>query len=102
MRNRYLLSTLLIFVLAPAVSAQPSGRMADTLGDAIVQEINTTSCDDFADRIQEARSGNKKGGMRGRLKSMMTRNPQLRTQLVNKIAGPILNKLIDCNLLPNF
>ncbi len=101
MRNRiFLLSTVLIVSLAPSVSAQPGGRMADTLGDTIVQEISATSCDDFAARIQEARSGNK--GMRGRLKSMMTRNPQLRTQLVNKIAGPIVNKLIDCNLLPNF
>lgn len=88
------------------VSAQPAGngRMFDTFTDGIVQGINNSSCEEFSARMQEARNkkGGSSGGMKDRMKAMMTKNPEMRRQLVNKLAGPIANKLFDCNLLPSF
>jgi hypothetical protein len=87
------------------VSAQPvgNGRMFDTLTDGVVQGINASSCDEFAARIQAARNqGSSGGGMKDRMKVMMAKNPEMRRQLINKLAGPIANKLFDCNLIPSF
>jgi hypothetical protein len=89
-----------------SVSAQPAGngRMFDTLTDSIVQGINSSSCEEFAARVQEARNkkGASGGGMKDRMKAMMAKNPEMRRQLINKIAGPLANKLFDCNLVPSF
>lgn len=89
-----------------SVSAQPAGngRMFDTFTDGIVQGINNSSCEEFASRIQDARNrkGGSGGGMKDRMKGMMSKNPEMRRQLINKLAGPIANKLFDCNLIPSF
>jgi hypothetical protein len=97
--------TLCLACILP-ISAQPvgNGRMFDTITDGIVQGINGSSCDEFAARIQEARNkkGTSGGGMKDRMKAMMSKNPEMRRQLINKLAGPIANKLFDCNLIPSF
>jgi hypothetical protein len=98
MRTAATFGMALCFACLLPVCAQPvgNGRMFDT----IIGGINVSSCNEFAERIQEARSkkGSSGGGMRDR---MMAKNPEVCRQLINKLAGSTAYKLFDCNLIPN-
>lgn len=85
--------------------AQPGDRKERVVGvaaDAVVNRISSSSCDDFAAGLEEAKARKAKGGseQRERLTNAMQRNPELRAEFINKVAGPLANKLFDCGLIP--
>lgn len=87
---------------AARAQAQPGGgRMVDTFGDMIVQNLESMPCDEFAQRIQQGRSqqSGKQSQMKGRMMAMMQKNPDLRRQLIDKMAAPLANKMFDCNMM---
>lgn len=87
--------------------AQPGNRQERVVGvaaDAVVNRISSSSCDDFASSLEEAKARKSKGGegaeQKERLTNAMQRNPELRAEFINKVAGPLANKLFDCGLIP--
>jgi hypothetical protein len=94
-------------VITLPVYAQSSMRsqMADKIAvDAahqLVTKIQGESCSQFATTMSQMKgksgsSSSSSSGMSSKLKA----NPQARTDFVNIVAGPLLNKMIDCNMMP--
>jgi hypothetical protein len=86
--------------VAMPISAQMRMGMKDKIVDAVANELVTTiqsdSCADFAAMLKQRKSGSRSSTAGG----MMKKDPAARARFVNKVAGPLLNKMIDCNLLP--
>lgn len=89
--------------LAVVASATPgfaqalADKLATNAGHAFVNKINGESCSQFAATMAQMKGGgSSSSGMSSRLKS----NPQARTDFVNIVAAPLLNKMIDCNMVP--
>jgi hypothetical protein len=82
------------------VSAQMRGamkdRIIDTVANEMVASIQSDSCAQFAATLKGRKSGS--GSSAG---GMMKKDPTARARFVNKVAGPLLNKMIDCDLLPS-
>ena len=82
-------------------SAQMRGsmknRMVDAVATQMVSSIQSDSCADFAAMLKGHKSGSGSGGAGG----MMKKDPAARARFVDKVAGPLLNKMIDCDLLPS-
>jgi hypothetical protein len=70
-------------------------RMVDSVANEMVAAIQGDSCAEFAAMLRRRKTGSSSAG------SMMKRDPAARARFVNKVAGPLLNKMIDCDLLPN-
>ena len=77
---------------------QMADQMATKAGNAFVSKIQGQSCSDFAATMAKMKkpAGATPSPMAGKLKS----NPQARTDFVNIVGGPLLNKMIDCNMMP--
>jgi hypothetical protein len=104
--RRALLASAAVFILgavmATSASAQIRQKIADDVaskaGHAFVTKIQGQSCSDFAATMAQmkSKSADSSGGMSSKLKQ----NVEARTTFVNIVAAPLLNKLIDCNMLP--
>jgi hypothetical protein len=76
---------------------QLADKIAVNAGNAFVSKINGESCSDFANTMAQMKqkSGSSSGSMSQKLKG----NAEARTQFVNIVAAPLLNKMISCDML---
>ncbi len=92
------------FALAaiPGEAQQMRQQMADkaaaSAGNAFVSKINGESCSDFAQTMSQMKS--KSGSGSSSMSQKLKANTEARTQFVNIVAAPLLNKMISCNMLP--
>jgi hypothetical protein len=85
---------------AVPVEAQIRQQIADKAAvqaaNDFVTKINGQNCTDFAATLSQMKQGSNAGSMSAKLKA----NPEARTKYVNIVGGPLLNKMINCNLVP--
>ena len=83
-----------------AGSAQMGSHMkdqiVDDIGTKLVAQIQSESCADFTAMMSKSKSG----GSSHKAGAMLKSNPAERARFVDKVAGPLVNKMIDCDLLP--
>lgn len=77
---------------------QIADKVATKAANQFVTKINGESCSDFANTMSQMKqkSGSSSSGIAAKLKA----NQQARTDFVNIVGGPLLNKMIDCDMLP--
>jgi len=89
---------LIAFGMSMPAQAQMRGHIKQKIvmdaADMIVSQVQSESCGQFAAGLKQHKSGSSHAG------SMLKSDPSLRAQFVNKVAGPLVNKMIDCDLLP--
>ncbi len=73
-------------------------RIVDSVANSMVSSIQSDSCADFAAMLKKRKSSS--GSSSSKASGMMKKDPAARQRFVNKVAGPLLNKMIDCDLLP--
>jgi hypothetical protein len=74
-------------------------KAATTAANQLVAKIQGQSCSDFATTMAQMKNKSSTATpspMTAKLKG----NTEARTTFVNIVAAPLLNKLIDCNMLP--
>ncbi|MBV8113400.1 MAG: hypothetical protein JO300_01575 [Silvibacterium sp.] len=78
-------------------AAQAPGQhpMLDQVANKVIQKYQSSSCQQLAQQKQEPPSPEKV-----KVVQFLKTDPQLRTEFINKIAGPIANKLFDCGFIP--
>ncbi|HLI96479.1 MAG TPA: hypothetical protein VKT72_10390 [Candidatus Baltobacteraceae bacterium] len=102
-RRAALAAVTFAFAMAFAhpASAQLGQRIKDKIVDSaatrMVAEIQNDSCPEFEAMLKQRQSGNSNSG---KARGMMKSDPAMRERFVNKVAGPLVNKMIDCDLLP--
>jgi hypothetical protein len=91
------LAAATLAVIALPGQAQMADKIAAKAGNAFVSKINGESCSQFAATMAQMKS---KSGSSSSMSSKLKSNPQARSEFVNIVAGPLLNKMIDCDMLP--
>jgi hypothetical protein len=88
----------------PGHAQQMRQQMADNVavsaGNAFVQKINGESCSDFASTMSQMKHKSSGGSSSSSMSQKLQANTEARTQFVNIVAAPLLNKMISCNMLP--
>jgi hypothetical protein len=84
--------------VAQQMRQQIADKIATTAANKFVAKINGESCSDFTNTMSQMKqkSGSSSSGIAAKLKA----NQQARTDFVNIVGGPLLNKMIDCDMLP--
>jgi hypothetical protein len=85
---------------AQNMRAQMADKVATQAGHQFVTKIQGESCSQFASTMQQMKSSQSGSSSGGGMSSKLKSNPQARTDFVNIVAGPLLNKMIDCNMMP--
>jgi hypothetical protein len=72
-------------------------KVVDDVANQMVAEIQNDSCPQFEAMLKQRKSGGSSSSKAG---GMMKSDPAMRERFINKVAGPLVNKMIDCDLLP--
>jgi len=80
-------------------------QLAEIAADAVLRVLNTTSCEELGTMMQKmkqrrAQRGDQEPSFKDRFHQITKRNPEVRRTFIDKIAGPLANKMLDCDLLP--
>lgn len=71
----------------------------DKLADKVVQKYQSSSCQELM-----AKKGQRPTGKREMIEekavAMLRKDPQMRTEFLNRVAGPIANKMFECGMIP--
>ena len=67
----------------------------DMLANKVVQKYQQSTCE----QLWEQR-GKPKPQREQEMVQMLKGDPQLRTEFINKIAGPVANKMFECGMIP--
>lgn len=102
------IAAIAAIVLSSAAAIPARAQMGNAMADKVavgaankmVAKIGGESCTQFAATMAKMKGGGASASpspMAAKLKG----NAQARSQFVNIVAGPLLNKMIDCNMLPS-
>lgn len=78
---------------------QMADKVAASAGNAFVSKINGEGCSEFATTMSQMKQKSGSGGS-GSMSQKLKANTEARTQFVNIVAAPLLNKMISCDMLP--
>ena len=96
--NKYAIPSIVAAVLVSgtivAVNAQ-MGPLADKIADKVIQKYQTSTCQQIA-----ADKAAPPSDMEKKAIDELRKDPKLRQAFLNKVSGPIVNKLFDCGMIP--
>jgi hypothetical protein len=82
-------------VLAFGVHAAADMPLLNMVADKVIQKYQSASCEQLW-----AQKAQPKSEQEQRLVGLLKGDPQLRTAFMDKVAGPIANKMFDCGMIP--
>ena len=94
--------TKLNLKIAAAVAAVTMAGVAvaqfpimEAVANKVIQKYQTSSCEQLWAQKQAPKSAEEQ-----RIISLLQSDPQMRTAFLNKIAGPVTNKMFECGMIP--
>lgn len=72
--------------------------IADMLADKMIQKYQGTSCPDLL--AQKKAPNAQKEEREQKVMEALKRDPKMRQHFLNRIAGPIVNRMFECGMIP--
>jgi len=69
--------------------------LLDMVAGKVVQKYQQSSCEELW-----AKKGQPKSPEEQRVIGMLRNDPAMRTEFINRVAGPIANKMFECGMIP--
>lgn len=98
----YRLAVLVLTVISVPVIAhaqQSQYPVADQVANKVIAKYQNSSCEQLAAQRANPPSG-QKAAIEQKVVEQLKSDPQMRQYFINKIAGPVANKLFDCGMIP--
>jgi hypothetical protein len=78
-----------------AVVAYAQYPIMDRVADKVIQKYQTSSCEQLWQQKSQPKSEEEQ-----RVIGFLKNDPQMRQAFLNKVAGPISNKMFECGMIP--
>jgi hypothetical protein len=75
--------------------AAGQGRILDMVANKVIQKYQTSSCEQLWQQ-----KGLPKSQEEERAVNFLRNDSQARTEFINKVAGPVVNKMFECGMVP--
>ena len=91
--------TLAVAAIATAGLAYAQFPIMDLVANKVIQKYQTSTCEQlWQERAQG--QGKPKPEMEQRAINLLREDPQMRQAFFDKVAGPIVNKMFECGMIP--
>jgi len=97
-KRAYLVLPAALMLYAGVAGAQQYPIM-DKLAEKVVQKYQNSSCQELAQKKMQPPTG-KREMVEERVVEMLRKDPQMRAEFLNRVAGPIANKMFECGMIP--
>lgn len=96
-RQRLILSSLFVGLLLTASSAHAQAQypVLNMVAGKVIERYQSSTCEQLW-----ANRGKQPGPQEQRLISLLNSDPQLQQAFFNQIAGPVMNKMFSCGMIP--
>lgn len=84
---------------AQAGQAQSQYPIVDKLADRVIQKYQTESCADLKAK-KEQPPNPQESAMKQKVVAQLRADPKMREHFLNRVAGPIANKMFECGMVP--
>jgi len=95
MLERLRLPVLLAFVVLSASAGQAQYPIMTKIANKVIDKYQNSSCEQLW-----ANRGKQPGPEEQRFIALLNNDPQMRQAFFNQIAGPVVNKMFTCGLIP--
>lgn len=95
-----LIAWLMLIAVSPSGSAQQSEYpMMEKVAQKVIEKYQKSSCEDLKAQ-KEQTPDPQQAAMKQKVVGALKNDPKMREQFLNKVAGPIANKLFECGMVP--
>ena len=94
MKNKSLWFAAAVTIVAGVAYAQQF-PILDRVASKVVEKYQSSSCEQLWQK-----KGQPKSPEEQRVIGLLKSDPAMRTEFINRIAGPVLNKMFDCGMIP--
>jgi hypothetical protein len=95
-----LIALLMLIAEFPSGSAQQSEYpMMDKIAQKVIEKYQKSSCEDLKAQ-KEQPPDPQQAAMKQKAVTALKNDPKMREQFLNKVAGPIANKMFECGMVP--
>jgi hypothetical protein len=97
MKTCRLLSLVVMAATLVAVKAEAQEQfpIMDRVADKVIQKYQHSSCQELAARRHQPKSAQEQ-----RVLQLLRDDPNMRRAFLNRVAGPIANKMFECGMIP--
>ncbi|MEK0179956.1 MAG: hypothetical protein EAZ78_21680 [Oscillatoriales cyanobacterium] len=79
--------------------------LLDIVSNFVIKKYQSTSCEELAKMKPQpnkssATAGTPESVLQTKAVEMLRKNPEMRKKFINRVAGPIANKMFECKLIP--
>ena len=99
MSRYYALALITLLMHVGIAGAQDSYPIMQKVAQKVIQKYQTSSCKQLAMEKSQPPTG-EKAQLEQNAVEILRNDPQMRTQFINLVAGPIANKLFECGMIP--
>ncbi|MCU0545210.1 MAG: hypothetical protein MUE44_24060 [Oscillatoriaceae cyanobacterium Prado104] len=108
MRKVYLWRVAVISIAIVVTSCEQlasNETLLDVAANLVINKYQSASCEEIAQmKPQSGKSSQASGGKDAALQAqaieMLRKNPEMRKKFIDRVAGPIANRMFECNLIP--
>lgn len=75
--------------------ASGQGAILDMVADTVIQKYQSATCEQLWAAKAAPKSAREQEAIQ-----FLKNDPQARTVFINKIAGPVINKMFECGMVP--
>jgi hypothetical protein len=97
-QHLYLLA-LAVLPLQVAIAGAAEYPIMDKVAEKVIQKYQNSSCQELAQK-KSAPPTARREMIEEKMVEMMRKDPQMRTEFLNRVAGPIANKMFECGMIP--
>jgi hypothetical protein len=99
MLKKSALAAVAAIAVAAAGLAQAQFPIMDMVANKVIQKYQTSTCEQlWQERAQG--QGRSKPELEQHAMKLLREDPQMRQALFDKIAGPVVNKMFECGMIP--
>ena len=84
-----------VSALCAAGIALAQGPILNMVAEKVISKYQSSSCEQLWEK-----KGQPKSQEEERAVNFLRNDPQARTEFINKVAGPIVNKMFECGMIP--
>jgi hypothetical protein len=84
-----------VLLLSSSVVFASDNPLLDMISQGVIQKYQNSTCE----QLWQQRSAPKSAEAKEFLQ-LLEKNPELRTEFINQVAAPVVNKMFECGLVP--
>lgn len=84
-----------VLILSGGAASASDNPLLDMIAQSVIKKYQSSTCEQLWQQRNAPKSAEAKEFLQ-----LLEKNPELRTEFINEVAAPVVNKMFECGLVP--